>query len=68
MLLDFVVLFVVFDRRHHHHHHQKAGFARFGVDLKEDEMLVLIEELDEDKSGDISVEEFRNLLRAHNHN
>ena len=29
-------------------------------------MLVLIEELDEDRSGDISAEEFRSLLRTHN--
>ena len=29
-------------------------------------MLVLVEELDEDRSGDISVEDIKNLLKVHN--
>jgi Ca2+-binding EF-hand superfamily protein len=41
----------------------QAGFVRFGIDLTDDEMIILIEELDGDHSGDISVDEFEALLQ-----
>ena len=39
------------------------GLKRFNIDLSPDEVTVLIEELDEDRSGDIALEEFEKLLR-----
>ena len=44
----------------------KEGLNKFGVDLTDDELTILIEELDKDQSGDIGVEEFTHLLEAHN--
>jgi len=39
------------------------GLRSFKVDLSEDDMTVLVEELDEDRSGDIALEEFEKLMR-----
>jgi Ca2+-binding EF-hand superfamily protein len=41
----------------------KDGLTRFGVEISDDELTILIEELDKDQSGDIGEEEFTHLLQ-----
>ena len=40
------------------------GLRRFGISMTEEEMTILVEELDHDRDGSISLQEFTHLLKS----
>ena len=46
------------------HHEFRLGLERFGVDIDADELTILVEELDSDGDGTISLAEFQQLLKT----
>ena len=46
------------------HHEFRTGLERFGININADELTILVEELDRDQDGTISLGEFQELLKT----
>ena len=46
------------------HHEFRLGLERFGINIDADELTILVEELDHDMDGTISLGEFQELLKT----